>query len=109
MTPVGYFSAIQIAALVLAIISIFATIALLLFPWIKRNPRLKTGSRSEVEEGVGRLENLGLSNEQAKILNGVLKGRLDQSIIGITADGVDRQLFYDVLEHIATSQDSGVD
>lgn len=107
MAPVGYFDTIQIAALVLAIISILATPEYLLFPVVKRDPRLKIGLGGGVEEGSARLEKLGLSKEQAKTLSSALKGRLDQSLIATLGDGVDRQHFFAVLEQIRTSQDAG--
>ena len=109
MAPMGYFSAIQIAALILAIISILASLAFFLFPKIKQDPRLKTDVRGDVEVGSARLEKLGLSKKQAEALSSELKGRLDQSLIATLGDGVDRQHFIDVLEQNRTSQDSGAD
>ena len=109
MTPVSYFSAIQIAAVVLAIVGILATTVFLLLSRVKQDPRLKNDPAGETVAGLAFLESLEPCNEPAKSLNSVLKGRLDQSLIDILGDEVDRHLFFDVLEHIGTSQDSGVD
>ncbi len=109
MVAESYFSTIEIAALILAVVSIVSMVIFWQLQMVKRDPRSEIGALGEGETCVSKLEELGLSKKQALLLNKRLNGNLDQPLVDLLIDAGNRQLLINVLEELQTPQESGDD
>ena len=105
----SYFSTIEIAALILAIVTIVSTLIFWLLPMVKTRAGSEIGVIGDGDACVARLEELGLSKKQARMLKEQLNGDLDQPLVDILRDAGNRQLLINLLEELQTSERSGDD